>query len=147
MADPRPKLSIGASAFPTVGPDTRFHIDYDWWERSNMSLQAYLQTSLGGDIVIDQAIETVDMIDPHTGEVRQVSGFEYTLQLFFRQLPANYVERLSLIDACFCVLLANGNRPMKASEIATEIGRSPDIVFRTLRGPRIYKGIRPLYDD
>lgn len=147
MSDPRPKISTGLSAIQPVGPETRFYIDYSWWESSNMSLQTYLQTSLGGDITIDTTVESVDMIDPHTGEVRQVSGFEYTVQSFFQQMPSNYLERLSLIDACFCVLLANGNRPMRASEIAEQINRLPDVVFRTLRGPRIYKGIRPFHED
>jgi predicted transcriptional regulator len=53
----------------------------------------------------------------------------------------------SLVDAAFCVLLANANQPMTAKEIAERIDRQPDVVVRTLGGPKIYQGIRPVFDE
>ena len=53
----------------------------------------------------------------------------------------------SLVDAAFCILLANANQPMTAIEIAEGIGRQPDIVVRTLGGPKIYQGIRPVFEE
>ena len=31
-------------------------------------------------------------------------------------------------------------------EIAERVGRSPDVVLKTVSGPRVYKGIRPIYE-
>jgi hypothetical protein len=36
---------------------------------------------------------------------------------------------------------------MTADEIATKIGRPADVVVRTLAGPTIYQGIRPILDE
>lgn len=146
MSAPRPKVSTRFLAQHKVGPESRFYIDYAWWDQNNISLEAHLRNSLGSDIPVDNTQEQYDTIDPHTGEVRTVSGFEYTLQAFFRQLPANFYERLSLVDACFVVLLANGNRPMRATEIAAEINHAPETIYLTLRGPQIHRGIRPYID-
>ncbi|MCO5186253.1 MAG: hypothetical protein M9965_20220, partial [Anaerolineae bacterium] len=86
-------------------------------------------------------------IDPHTGEVRQVSQFEFALQRYFQQLPDNYLQRASLVDAVFSVLLANGNRPMSAIEIADAVKRLPDVIFQTFGRGQVYRGIRPYIEE
>lgn len=143
MSRPRPKLPTKIPSISIVSPDTRFYIDYDWWQASNRSLQSYLQTSLGNDITIENSVEDIDLIDSKTGEVKQVSGFEFTVQRILSELPTNYMERLSLIDRCFFTLLRNGNRPMTISELSEEVGRDPDTIIRTLKPPRVYRGLRP----
>jgi len=146
-SNPRPKLKI--SALKRASADTRFYVDYDWWEKSNLDLKTYLHTrlSFGEGFSFEADVNEVDLVDPHTGEVRQVDGFQYALQSYFGQLPSDFATRTSLVDAVFCVLLANANQPMTAVEIAERVGRPPDVVLKTIGGPNVYQGIRPIFDD
>lgn len=148
MSDrPRPKLKAPALKRPTE--DTKFFIDYDWWERSNLDLKTYLYTRLniGEDLQLDTDMENVDLVDSRTGEVRQVDGFQYVLQTYFSQLSDDFTARTSLVDAAFCVLLANANQPMTAKEIAQQVGRPTSVILKTLGGPRVYQGIRPTFEE
>jgi hypothetical protein len=99
------------------------------------------------DMSLETEFDKVDLIDPQTGEVHQVDGFQYIVQAYFHQVPADFLTNASLVDAAFCILLANANKPMKASDIAERIGRQPDVVVRTLGGPKVYQGIRPVFDE
>jgi hypothetical protein len=130
-----------------AGPNTRFYIDYDWWTKSNLSLESYLSSKVDSELSFEDSTDMVDTIDPHTGEVRQVTQFEYTLQGYFRQLPDDYLQRASLVDAVFSVLLANGNRPMSATEIASTVKRSPETIYQTFGRHQIYRGIRPYIES
>jgi hypothetical protein len=142
---PQPKPSF----LKRANPDTRFYVDYGWWEKSNLDLKTYLYTrlSIGEGANLESDISEVDLIDPQTGEVRQVDGFQYALQNYFRQLPDDFASRTSMVDAIFCVLLANANQPMSAREIADRVQRTTEVVLKTIGGPRVYQGIRPVYDD
>lgn len=143
----RPKIS--APVLKKATRDTKFHIDYEWWEQSQLDLKTYLYTRLkiGDEAMLDPEIEQVDLVDPETGEVQRVDGFQYVIQTYFSQLPDDFAQQSSLVDAVFAVLLANANRPMTAKEIAKRVKRSPDVVLKTLGGPTVYQGIRPLFDD
>jgi hypothetical protein len=144
----RPKVSF--NKLPTrkkIGPNTRFHIDYDWWEKSNLSLESYLSSRVDTEISFEQSTEMIDTIDPHTGEVRQVSQFEFALQTYFQQLPDDYLQKATLVDAVFSVLLANGNRPMSATEIAAAVKRPPTTIYQTFGSGKVYRGIRPDYES
>jgi len=144
---PRPKLKTPVLKRPTE--DTRFYIDYDWWDRSNLDLKTYLYSKLdiGEDLSLDTEMDRVDLIDAQTGEVHQVDGFQYVLQTYFSRLPQDFAQRASLVDATFFELLANANQPMTATEIANRLNRSTEVVLRTLGGPRVYQGIRPIFND
>lgn len=144
---PRPKLSGTLLKRPTA--ETKFSIDYDWWERSDLDLKTYLTTrlSLGEEVNLDIDVAEVDLIDSVTGEVHRVDGFQYVVQAYFSQLPADFATRTSLVDAVFCILLANANQPMSAQEIADRVERSVDTILRTLAGPKVYQGIRPILED
>lgn len=146
-SNPRPKLGI--SSLRRATPDTKFYVDYGWWEKSNLDLRTYLRTRLaiGDASSLEADMDEVDLIDPQTGEVRRVDGFQYSLQSYFSQLPEDFASRTSLVDAVFCVLLANANQPMSARTIGERVQRSPDVVLKTIGGPKIYQGIRPVYDD
>lgn len=143
---PRPKVKAPTLKRPTE--DTRFYIDYDWWERSNLDLKTYLYSRLDIDdeLQLDTDMERVDLIDAETGEVRQVDGFQYVLQTYFSKMPQDFAVRTSLVDAVFSVLLANANQPMTAREIAERLQRPTEVILRTLSGPQVYQGIRPIYN-
>ncbi|MBE2200262.1 MAG: hypothetical protein IAE79_16730 [Anaerolinea sp.] len=146
-SNPRPTPKLTVPKRP--GPDTLFYIDYDWWESSSLDLKTYLYTRLSNisDVNIDPDIEEVDLVDAKTGEVRRVDGFQYMVQVYFSQLPEDFMASASLVDAVFCVLLANGNQPMLARDIAERVRRAPDVIVRTFSGPRVYQGIRPLLNE
>jgi len=66
-------------------PDTKFHIDFDWWDKSELDLKTYLfsRLDLGDESSLDMGVEQVDLVDENTGEVRTVDGFQYALQAYF----------------------------------------------------------------
>lgn len=144
---PRPAVRPPALKRPTA--ETRFFIDYDWWERSNLDLKTYLYSRLdiGEDLQLEGDDAKVDLIDPATGEVRQVDGFQYVLQTYFSQLPDDFAAQTSTVDAVFYVLLANGNQPMTAQAIAERLQKPVETVLRTLAGPTVYQGIRPIFEE
>jgi hypothetical protein len=145
--NPRPPVKI--SSVRRANPDTEFYIDFDWWEESNLDLKTYLLTrlSLSDESSLDTEFDSVDLVDPQTGEVRTVDGFQYLVQTYFHQMPDDFITQASLVDAAFSVLLANANKPMSAEEIAARIERPVDVVVRTLGGTRVYQGIRPVIEE
>lgn len=146
-SNPRPKIKL--TSIKRTTPDTKFMIDFDWWEQSNLDLKAYLLSrfSLGDETALEAEFDQVDLVDPQTGEVHQVDGFQYLIQAYFNRLPEDFIAHASLVDATFCVLLANANQPLSANEIAQRIDRQADVIVRTLGGAKIYQGIRPIFDE
>ena len=146
-SNPRPKIKL--TSLKRTTPDTKFMIDFEWWEQSNLDLKTYLLSrfSLDDEFSLEAEFDQVDLVDSSTGEVHQIDGFQYLIQAYFHRLPQDFVTHASLVDAAFCVILANANQPMSAREIATGIGRPPDVVVQTLGGTTIYQGIRPILDE
>lgn len=146
-SNPRPQIK--SNSLKRITADTRFYVDYSWWEKSNIDLRTYLFTRLGigQDADTDNGTDEIDMVDPTTGEVRRVDSFQYMLQSYFADLPDDFFTQASFVDAAFCALLANANQPMSAREIAERVEKSVDMVVRTLGGSTIYQGIKPIMDD
>ena len=146
-SNPRPKIKL--TSLKRTTPNTKFFIDFEWWEQSNLDLRTYLLSrfSLDEESALEAEFDQVDLVDSHTGEVHQVDGFQYLMRAYFNRLPEDFITHASLVDATFCVLLANANQPMSAREIAGRINRPPEVVVRTLGGTKIYQGIRPIFDD
>lgn len=144
-----PRPQIKTSLLKRATEDTKFYVDYEWWEKSDLDLKTYLFTRLPIEEDANLEIEAseVDLVDPETGEVYRVDGFQYIVKTYFNQLPEDFATRTSLVDAVFCVLLANANQPMSAQEIAKRVNRPTETVLKTIGGPKIYQGIRPLPDD
>jgi hypothetical protein len=146
-SNPRPKIK--PTALKRTTPDTKFFIDFDWWDQSNLDLRTYLLSrfSMGDEAALEAEFDQVDLVDAQTGEVHQVDGFQYLIRAYFNRLPDDFVAHASLVDAAFCVLLANANQPMSARELAERVDRPAEVVIRTLGGTKIYQGIRPIFDD
>lgn len=147
MSNPRPKLK--ATLLTQTTPDTKFFVDFDWWEKSDLDIKTYLYSRLPIDedeTGMDLERELIDLVDMQTGQVRQVDGFQYIVQAYFQQMPKDFLRQTSMVDAVFCALLANANEPMTARELAEMIDRPVDIVLKTIGGPRIYQGIRPIFE-
>ncbi len=137
---------VGLLVRPTL--ETKFHIDYDWWDRADRDLEVYLRSHLCpehresyADIEADTI---VDYVDPETAEVTRVAGIQHTLIAHCAQQPDYLTPQTSLVNAIFRVFLSSSNTPLTPLEIGERLGRSPQMILRTLSGRRVYKGIRPL---
>jgi hypothetical protein len=134
---------------PTL--DTKFHIDYEWWDREDRDLEIYLRSHLCPThqeaFANLDASALVDNVDPETAEVTKVPGIQNVLITHCAQ-QADYITRqTSLVNAVFKIFLANGNLPLSARELGERLGRQPNLVLRTFSSPRVYKGIRPFIED
>lgn len=130
---------------PTL--DTKFHIDYDWWEREDQELRVYLLSHLDPSqrafFAEHRDTEEVDWVDPVTAEVRKVDALQRALKEASKKEDF-ITPRTSLVDAVFRVFLANNNAPLTPLELSERIGRPPMTILRTLTGTTVYKGIRPM---
>ena len=63
---------------PTL--DTKFHIDYEWWEKSGRDFRLYLRDQLCEEcrerFANHMNTENVDWVDPDTGAVRRTDAPE-----------------------------------------------------------------------
>ncbi len=132
------------------GVETKFAIDYDWWEQSRDDLQVYLLTHLTPEqqntLAQGDLQEVFDYVDPQTGEVfqRDRLGLALTESAQHDDL---FPEHIGLIDSVFRALLINDNRPLNALELAEITGRDAATILKTIGGVRIYRGIRPFHGD
>ena len=130
---------------PTV--DTPFHIDYDWWKQHDNNWRVHLQSCLCPEhqTVYSETSEsfTIDWIDPTTAQVQSVDGLQNILMTHCAIQPDFLTNHTTLVDSVFRIFLANGNSPLTAEEIAQKIDKNPQVILRTLSGPKVYKGIRP----
>jgi hypothetical protein len=126
---------------------TPFHIDFDWWKQNERDWQVFLRSLLCPEH--QEAFAEIedggmmDWIDPETAEVKPVDGIQHALMSHCALLPDFTSERTALVEAVFRIFLVNGNIPMSADELGKRLGRSPDIILKTISGPRVYRGLRP----
>ncbi len=128
------------------GVDTKYHIDYSWWDRASDDLRTYLLSHLLPDqrerLSLSGENRVVDYVDPDTGEVTQLDELGLAIQTA-AQDPNFINPHTSLVDSIFRVFLANGTQPMTPRELEAQTGRSASLIVRTLSGARVYRGIRP----
>jgi len=134
---------------PTL--DTRFHIDFGWWEKAERDWEVYLRSHLCDVHRAAYAdLETssvVDSVDPVTAEVTRVPGIRHIVITHCSQQPDYITPQTTLVHAVFRVFLANGNTPLSSRQLAEQLGRQAPTILKTLSGPRVYKGIRPFTED
>lgn len=131
---------------PTL--ETSFHIDFDWWQKNERDWHVYLRSLLCPEhqevFANIQEGEMIDWIDPETAEVKSVEGIQHTVMTHCARRPEFVTEQTAIVEAVFRLFLTNENNPMTAEELGAHLNRPPQTILRTLSGPRIYKGIRPL---
>ena len=144
-----PATTSASAASQRVKPtlDTKFHIDYEWWERQGHELRVYLLSHLAPEQRVFFAehrdTEEIDWIDPVTAEIQQVDALQRALKEA-TQREDFITAHMSLVDAVFRVFLANSNAPLTPTELGERIGRPAMTILRTLSGTTVYKGIRPV---
>ena len=130
---------------------TKFHIDFDWWERESREFRVYLMSHLCPEHQAAYADyagdDVIDAVDAETAEVRKEDGIQHTLRTHCSLLPDFITTHTSLVDSVFRVFIANGNQPQSPEELAERIKRpgQANTILRTLSGARVYKGLRPVY--
>jgi hypothetical protein len=134
---------------PTV--DTKFHIDFDWWEEKERNFRLHLLSHLCSDCqsryTDHREAELVDWVDADTAEVTRVDGLWHSLRICCSQRP-DYVDELTpLTTAVFRTFLANGNEPLSPAELQDRLHRPADTILRTIGGVRVYHGIKPVKDE
>lgn len=129
---------------PTL--DTKFYIDYEWWERDSEDLRTYLLSHLKPEqreqLSQTQEDRLIDYVDPQTGEVFQLDELKLAIQIASQE--EDFINlQTSLVDSIFRVFLKNNNSPLSPRELAESTERPAPTILKTLSGGRIYKGIRP----
>jgi hypothetical protein len=132
--------------FSLVKPSlqTPFCIDFDWWKQHDNNWRVHLQSSLcpeHREAYIEDA--WVDWVDPKTGEVQLVDGLQNILMTHCAKQSDFLTDHTTLVDAAFRILLANGNVPLTAIELAEKMDKPANTILRTLSGKKVYKGLRP----
>ncbi len=131
---------------PTI--QTPFHIDFAWWEENDRDWHVFLRSLLCPEhqqLLAEVSEETtIDSIDPRTAEVRPVNGIQHALMTHCALQPDFVGEHTTVVEAVFRVFLVNGNQAMSAEELSRKLNRPAQILLRTLTGPRVYRGLRPL---
>ncbi len=127
---------------------TPFHIDFDWWRQNERDWHVYLRSLLCAEhqAMLSDLLEgeMIDWIDPKTAEVKQIDGVQHWLMSHCARQPDFLTGQTALVEGVFRLFLTNGNTPLTAEELGTRLGRPPETILRTLSGPRVYKGLRPL---
>ena len=132
---------------PTI--DTLFHVDFNWWEQHDREWRVHLRSLLSEEDqntykdIID-GDKKLDYVDSETAEVHIVDGLQHVLITKTAQQEGFLDPKTSLIEAVFRLFLKNGNMPMTIQEIGSLLERDPKPILRTLAGPRVYRGIRPI---
>jgi hypothetical protein len=128
--------------------DTRFHIDFDWWEQKGWDLQIHLHAQLCSECRAkydNKPAEKIDWVSLDTGEVRQIDILWNVIRTHCSQQPDYITERTPLIAAVFRIFLANDNTPLTPRGLHQVLGRkSPELILRTIGGRQIHMGIRPV---
>ena len=150
MAEAKVTDAVQTKRFSLIKPSlqTPFHIDFDWWQKNERDWHVYLRSLLCAEhqemFANVQQGEMIDWVDPKTAEVKSVDGIQHTLMSHCARRPEFLTEQTAIVEAVFRLFLTNDNIPMTAEELGVRLNRPPQTILRTLSGPRVYKGLRPL---
>jgi len=129
---------------------TRFHIDFDWWRQNENDWHVHLVGLLCPEhrekFADLESGTIIDFVDPETAEVRPMDGLQQAILSHCARQPDFVTSQTQLVEGVFRTFLANGNSPLTATELAERLGRPANTILITLSGPRVYKGIRPVFE-
>jgi hypothetical protein len=127
---------------------TPFHIDFDWWKQNERDWHVFLRSLLCAEhqeaFADMDASSLIDWIDPQTAEVKQVDGVQHALMSHCALMPEFLTERTAMVEAVFRIFLTNGNIPLTVEELSKRLSRPAGTILKTIAGPRVYRGLRPL---
>lgn len=127
--------------------DTKFYIDFSWWQQKGQNLRAFLLSHACPNCqrtAQETQNQTFDWISPETGEVFEIDMLWHTIRTHCKDNPDFLDTRIPLTSAIFRVFILNNNTPLSPAEIHQQIHKkSPDMILRTIGRRQIYKGIKP----
>ena len=130
---------------PTL--DTKFHVDFTWWQQKGQNLKAYLSSHICDackEAAENSELQTFDWINPQTGEVFQIEILWHLILNHCSQEPGYITGRIPLTTAIFRTFIANNNTPLTPVEISEMIQtKSAELILKTIGRRQIYKGIKP----
>jgi hypothetical protein len=129
--------------------DTKFHIDFSWWEKQNKDIRVFMRELLCPESQEAAATapdkQMVDMVDPETAEVTQVDALWEAIRACCSLKPGYIAEDTPILDSIFRVFIANGNQPLSISELHERLDKKPaDVILRLLTRGQVYMGIKPV---
>ena len=131
---------------PTV--ETKFHIDYDWWQNSDRDVRVAVRGQLCKEcqdrFPDHRNTEMVDWVDPDTAEVVRGDALIQCLRSECAQ-RSDFISRANpLVTNTFRLFLLNGNQPLTPNELIQQMPwANADLVLRTLTSGTVYMGLRP----
>lgn len=131
---------------PTL--DTKFHIDFSWWQQKGQNLRSYLENHICEgckELVENSESQTFDWINPQTGEVFELDILWHIIYTHCGQDPAYIGSRIPLTSAIFRTFIMNNNTPLTPVEVSEQISKkSPELILKTIGRRQVYKGIKPV---
>jgi hypothetical protein len=130
--------------------NTKFHIDYAWFEENGQDVRVLIYKCLNPDqqdrVGAPGQSEMYDYVDDQTGEVQQVDQALHLIRTENAQDPNFITPRTPVFEAAFRIFLMNNNQPLTPVDMAGLMRRKPSEVLAQLSGRSIYNGIRPIFD-
>jgi len=130
---------------PTL--DTKFHIDFDWWQQQKRSLRVHLQAHLCPGCraqYADQPAEDIDWVDPSTGEVKRIDRLWEVVRACCAQRDEAITSQTPFTAAVFLTFVANDNTPLTPLELHQKLfWRPAQTILQTFSGRETFYGIRP----
>lgn len=130
--------------------NTKFHIDYTWFERNRQDVKVLIYKCLTPEqqerLGAPGESEAYDYVNEMTGEVERVDRMIHILRTENAADPNFITPRTPVFEAAFRTFLVNHNQPMTVAELSEKIRRKPTDVLAQLSGRTVYNGIRALTD-
>jgi len=128
--------------------DTKFYIDYEWWENKNKDIRVTVRSQLCAEcqnrFPDHRDTEAVDWVDPDTAEVVRADALIQCLRNECAHQPDFISQKNPLVTNIFRIFLLNDNKPLTPEELHEQIPwASANIILRTLAGGKVYLGLRP----
>jgi len=129
--------------------DTKFHIDFSWWEKQNKNIHVFMRDLLCAECrkTVGAASDNqiVDVVDPQTAEVTRVNALWEAIRVCCSLKPDYITADTPLLDGIFRTFLANGNKPLSVLELHARLDKKPpEVILRMLTKGQVYLGIKPL---
>lgn len=130
-------------------PQTKFHIDFSWWERQNKDIRVFMHDLLCPEsraaVEASPPDQLVDVVDTETAEVTQLDPVWEAIRACCSQRPDYITADTPLLDSIFRTFLANGNRALSVLELHQRLDKKPpEIILRLLTKGQVYMGIKPV---
>jgi hypothetical protein len=131
---------------PTL--DTKFRIDFDWWQQQNRKLRVHLSSRLCPECrskYAETPARDIDWVDPYTGEVKPIDSLWEVIRTCCSQHSDYITPQTPLVFAVFLTFIANDNTPLTPVELRDTLGNRPAAtILRTLSSHEVFYGLRPV---